>query len=300
MRGTRPKTQSLKRVIPAPKKYVRVVTDSTACLPHTAETGYGPAIVPLTVVTPAGPLMDGSEIAEIESVHRLKAGEPLTTSQPSQEAFAVAFHYGPDVSEIVAILLSSELSGTYAGGIAAARRITVPVTVIDSRTTAMGLGFAALEAGKCAAAGQSAAHVADRAREVAASAQVRFLVDSLSHLKRGGRISAGTAAIGSALGVRPLLEMRDGRIELAQKVRTRNAAVDRLAALAIADASTMEQPAVAVHYFGATDRLDRLVSKLETALGTAPLVSELSAVLGSHVGPGALATVVTDLKNHTH
>jgi len=280
------------------RKFVRVVTDSTACLPHTPETGYGPAIVPLTVVTPSGALLDGSEIAERESVHRLKAGEPLTTSQPSQEVFSVVFHTAPDVSDIVAILLSAELSGTYAGAIAAARRITVPVTAIDSRTTAMGLGFAALAAGACAAAGQPAEHVADRAREVAGSARVRFLVDSLSHLKRGGRISAGTAAIGSALGVRPILEVKDGRIELAQRVRTRNAALDRLVTLAAADVRTMAQPVVAVHYFGATDRLDRLVSKLESTLGITPLVSELSAVLGSHVGPGALATVTADLGNH--
>jgi DegV family protein with EDD domain len=296
----RPKTQSIQRVIPTPKKYVRVVTDSTACLPHTAESGYGPVVVPLTVVTPHGPMFDGSEIAVEESIHRLHDGEPLSTSQPSPEAFATAFHFGPDISDIVAILLSSELSGTYAGGIAAARRITIPVTVIDSHTTAMGLGFAALEAGKCAAAGESAAHVAERARSVAATAHVRFLVDSLAHLKRGGRISAGTAAIGSALGVRPILEMHDGKIELAQKVRTRNAAVDRLAALAVSDAASMERPAVAVHHFGAADRLSRLVSKIEAGLGQHPLVSELSAVLGSHVGPGALATVVVDLGNHSH
>jgi len=300
VRGILPKTQAIQRVVPAPKKYVRVVTDSTACIPHTAETGYGPAIVPLTVITPHGPLFDGSEIAVEESIDRLKQGEALSTSQPSPEAFAVAFHFAADVSAIVAILLSSELSGTYAGGVAASRRITIPVTVIDSRTTAMGLGYAALEAGECAAAGRSAEHVADRAREVAATAKVRFLVDSLQHLRRGGRISPGTAAIGSALGVRPILEMHDGRIELAQKVRTRNAAIDRLVSLAVHDAETMTRPAIAVHHFGASDRLDKLVSKLEAAFGKPPLVSELSAVLGSHVGPGALATVVVDLGHHVH
>jgi len=94
--------------------------------------------------------------------------------------------------------------------------------------------------------------------------------------------------------------MRDGRIELTQKVRTRNAAVDRLVSLAVDDADTMTQPVVAVHHFGAADRLDKLVSKLEVAFGKPPLVSELSAVLGSHVGPGALATVVVDVGHHTH
>lgn len=295
-------TRKIKTVTPGAtrRKFVRVVTDSTASLPHTSPSGYGPAIVPLTVITPSGPRFDGSEIAEVESVHALKAGDALTTSQPSPEAFAVAYHYAADISDIVSIHLSAELSGTYAGAIAAARRITIPVTVIDSRTTAMGLGFAALAAGECAAAGQSVAHVADRARSVAASAQVWFLVDSLSHLKRGGRITAGTAAIGSALGVRPILTMREGRIELAQRVRTRNAALDRLVALAVAAAGQMSEPAVAVHHFGAADRVDKLVTKVEGALGVHPLVSELSAVLGAHVGPGALAIVVAELGNHQH
>jgi len=280
------------------RKFVRVVTDSTACLPHTAESGYGPVVVPLTVTTAHRSFIDGSEIAAHEAIQHLKDGEPLTTSQPSPEAFSVAYHYGPDISEIVAVLLSSDLSGTFASAIAAGRRINIPVRAVDSRTTAMGLGFAALAAGKCAVAGQSAEHVADRAREVAAGARVRFLVDSLMHLKRGGRISAGTAAIGSALGVRPILEMKDGRIELAQRVRTRNAALDRLVALSVADAGTMLEPQLAVHHFGSADRLDKLVSKLEAALGQKPVVSELSAVLGSHVGPGALAVVVAELGNH--
>lgn len=279
---------------PVAATLVRVVTDSTASLPKIATTGHGPVIVPLSVYTPDGPALEGSHISAHHVGELLRKGEHFSTSQPSPEAFSVAFHVTPDVGAIVAIFLSGSLSGTYQSAVQSSKRAIVPVTVIDSRTTAMGLGFAALAAAETAATGQDAEYVADRARAVAASAKVRFLVDSLKHLKGGGRISTGTAAFGTALGVRPILEMRDGRVELAARVRAKSGAVEKLVALTIADAQAMAKPVFAVHHLDAPDRGEKLAARLRAAGADDVLISPLSAVLGAHVGPGAVATVVAD------
>lgn len=293
--------RKLSKAPPAtPATGVRVVTDSTASLPAVARTGYGPFVVPLSVFTHDGPALEGSQISTARVGELLRKGEHFSTSQPSPEAFAVAYSVTPDIGAIVSIHLSGSLSGTYQAAVQAGKRTIVPVTVIDSRTTAMGLGFAALAAAECAAAQQTAEHVAARAREVAASAQVRFLVDSLSYLRSGGRISAGTATFGTALGVRPILDIRDGRIELAARVRSKSAAVDRLVALTVADGKQMATPVYAAHYLDAPERGAKLAARLTAAGAKDVLISPLSAVLGAHVGPGAVATVVADWGEHHH
>lgn len=141
------------------------------------------------------------------------------------------------------------------------------------------------------------AAVAERARSVAASASAWFLVDSLDHLRRGGRLSATAAALGTVLGLRPILALRGGRIEVAEKVRTRRAARDRLEAIVVADVRRRGPSRVAVHHLGQPDVADGVARQLEGWLGElVPHVEvcEVSAVIGAHVGPGLLAIVVAD------
>jgi fatty acid-binding protein DegV len=141
------------------------------------------------------------------------------------------------------------------------------------------------------------AAVAERARAVASSANAWFLVDSLDHLRRGGRLTATAAAFGTVFGLRPILALRGGRIEVAEKVRTRRAARDRLEAIAAADVRRRGPSRVAVHHLGQAEMADGVARQLEARLGDlAPHVDvrEVSAVIGAHVGPGLLAIVVAD------
>lgn len=281
---------------------VRVVTDSTACLPPAAPGTAAPVVVPLRVLAPDGEHREGVDLAPAAVAERIEAGERLTTSQPPPEDLAAAYRDAvrSGARAVVAVHLSGALSGTVDAAARAGQRAMVPVRVVDSRTVAMGLGFAAQAAAACAAAGADAAHVADRAAQVAGSSRTLFLVDSLDHLRRGGRLSAGAAALGTALGVRPLLEIRDGRIHTVQRVRTRAAALDRLVALAVGHAGTCAAPVVAVHHLGAEDRAGVVAQRLAEELGVTPVVTPVSAVLGAHAGPGALAVVVADLGGHAH
>ncbi|MTG89558.1 DegV family EDD domain-containing protein [Cellulosimicrobium sp. BIT-GX5] len=274
---------------------VHVVTDSTASLPPgTAERLRS---VPLHVVVDGEPHLENVGLTAEDVAAHLQAGHRVTTSQPTPRAFGEAYAAAAAAGarEIVSVHLSGELSGTVHAAALAASDAPVPVRVVDSRTVAMGLGFAARAAADAAAAGAPTDVVARRAIEVADASRAVFLVDSLDHLRRGGRLSAAAAALGTVLGVRPLLAVREGRIEVVQKVRTRTAAVERLTTVAVDSAGRRTRPALAVHHVGDDDGAHRLAAELTDRTGLDAVVTPVSAVLGAHVGPGVLAVVVADL-----
>jgi DegV family protein with EDD domain len=281
---------------------VRVVTDSTACLPDDAARAAGVVVVPLRVLAGEEVRREGIDVGPDEVARMISAGERLTTSQPPPvdllDAYRAAAAAG--ARAVVSVHLSGELSGTVGAAEHAGQRAMLPVRVVDTRTVAMALGFAAIQAARCAAAGYDAAHVAGRALQVARSSETVFLVDSLDHLRRGGRLSAPAAALGTALGVRPILGVRDGAIELLQRVRTRAAATERLVERAVRHAQGLERPGVAVHHLGAPDRAEAVATTLGMRLGVDVVVTPVSAVLGAHAGPGALAVSVAELGAHEH
>ncbi len=285
---------------------VRVVTDSTACLPATDVepdgAAAGPVVVPLRVITPDGELREGVDITPEQVAARISAGQRLTTSQPPPEDLAEAYRRlaADGAHAIVSVHLSGEISGTVSAAAHAGQRAMLPVRTVDSRSAAMALGFAAQAAAECAAAGADADHVAARAGEVAASSKVFFLVDSLDHLRRGGRLSAGAAALGTALGVRPILTFDAGEVTLVQRVRTRAAAMARMIALAAEHAQGMERVGLAVHHLGARELGVAAARTLGERLRAPVTVTPVSAVLGAHAGPGSVAVVVAELGGHSH
>jgi DegV family protein with EDD domain len=135
---------------------------------------------------------------------------------------------------------------------------------------------------------------------VAGGSRCLFLVDSLDHLRWGGRLSAGAAALGSALGVRPILDIVDGSVSLAGRVRTRAAAFERLISMAATRAAAMERPHIAVHHLGAPDRAAHAAELLAEVVPDPVVITPVSAVLGAHAGPRVLAIALADLGNHGH
>ncbi|WP_460886758.1 DegV family protein [Promicromonospora xylanilytica] len=284
---------------PAPQE-VRVVTDSTACLP--AGLPGGLVVVPLRVLVGDDAYTEGEDVSPERIAELVAGGARVTTSQPPPEAFAAVYRgLGEEgARSVVSVHLSGALSGTVGSAGTAAARSPLQVRAVDSRTGAAGLGFAARAAAECAAAGADAAHVAARAIEVARTANAVFVVDTLEHLRRGGRLSGPAAALGTVLGVKPILRLSDGAVELSQRVRTRAVGAERLLEQAAAFVAEAERPVVAVHHFGAYDRALALAGRLHTRTRAEVEVTPLSAVLGVHVGPGTLAVVVADLGAHSH
>src|SRR4051794_28310195 len=223
-------------------------------------------------------------------------GQSVSTSRPTPGDFLAAYRKALDegAERLVSIHLSSELSGTVdAARLAASQVGEHIVTVVDTRSAAMGAGFAVLAAARSAAAGAGAAAVARTARETADATRTFFVVDTLEHLRRGGRIGAAAAVLGSALAVKPVLHVEDGRVVPLEKVRTSARALNRLVQLAV-EAAGEREVLVAVHHLAAADRADRLAADLRDRLPQMRelYVSELGAAIGAHVGPGAVGIVV--------
>ena len=167
------------------------------------------------------------------------------------------------------------------------------MTVVDSRSAAMGNGFAVLAAARAAARGEDMAAVAAAARDTAAATRTLFVVDTLEHLRRGGRIGHAASMIGTALSVKPVLHVADGRVVPLEKVRTTARALVRLVQRGV-EAAAGRPVMVAVHHLAAPERAEKLAADLQTRLpGLRELyVSELGAAIGAHVGPGAVGLVV--------
>jgi DegV family protein with EDD domain len=276
---------------------VAVVTDSTAYLPPELVAAYDIEVVPLYVVLAGRSGKEGTEISPDEVARALNTrGQTVSTSRPTPGDFVAAYRRRLDAGadRLVSIHLSAELSSTSdAARLAAGQVGEHIVTVVDSRAAAMGLGFAVLAAALAAAGGADAETVAAAARDTAARTCTFFVVDTLEHLRRGGRIGSAAAVLGSALAVKPVLHMEHGRVVPLEKVRTAARAQNRLVQRAV-EAAGGRPVSLAVHHLAAADRAERLAAELRERLpGLVELhVSELGAAIGAHVGPGAVGIVV--------
>lgn len=276
-----------------------VVTDSTASLPPALVESTGIVVVPLHVVVDDVDHLEGVDLTTGGLVDALRAGARVTTSQPGPEVFARTYARlaSRGVREIVSVHLSGELSGTVTSAQTAAQTAAVPVSVVDSRTVGMALGLGALAAVDVVRGGGTGTDAARAAAARAAGAEVLFAVDSLEHLRRGGRLGPVAAALGTVLGLRPVLGVREGRLELVEKVRTAGRARTRVGDRTVAEARRRRRCDVAVHHLGDPDAAHALAERLRADSGPGLRdvhVVELSAVLGAHTGPGVVATVVAD------
>ncbi|MET7755544.1 DegV family protein [Streptomyces sp. NPDC005389] len=277
-------------------RHVAIVTDSTAYLPHQTRERHAITTVPLTVVIGDRALEEGTEVSAKALVDALQKKRAVTTSRPSPEVFAEAYRVAAEAGAkgVVSLHLSAEVSGTYDAAVLAAKDAPLPVRVVDTRMMGMALGFCAVAAAEVAEAGGSLDEAVAAAEKRAAGTSAFFYVDTLDYLRRGGRIGAAQALLGSALAVKPLLELDGGRIELREKVRTASKAIARLEEIAVERAGSGPVD-VAVHHLSASERAAALADRLkERVPGVAELhVSEVGAVIGAHTGPGLLAVVVS-------
>ncbi|MFB7515110.1 DegV family protein [Streptomyces sp. NPDC056144] len=277
-------------------RHVAIVTDSTAYLPRQTRERHAITTVPLTVVIGDRALEEGTEISARSLAEALQKRRPVTTSRPSPEIFAEAYREAAEAGArgIVSLHLSAEVSGTYDAAVLAAKDAPVPVRVVDTRMMGMALGFCAVAAAEVAEAGGSLDEAVAAAEKRVAGTSAYFYVDTLDYLRRGGRIGTAQALLGSALAVKPLLELDGGRIELREKVRTASKAIARLEEIAVERAGSGAVD-IAVHHLCAPERADALADRLKERIpGIGELqVSEVGAVIGAHTGPGLLAVVVS-------
>jgi DegV family protein with EDD domain len=274
---------------------VVVVTDSTACLPAEIVPP-GLRTVPLSVQVGDRDGLDTDFRAE-DIAAALRAHQRVMTSRPTPSAFEAVYReaFAAGAQRVVSVHLSAELSGTWDSARLAAQEFEYgAVRVVDSRSTGMGLGFAGRAAARAAADGANSGAVQDAAVAAVDRTFCFFYVDTLEFLRRGGRISTAQAMLGTALSVKPLLHVLDGRIVPLEKVRTSSKAIARLLDLTAEVAATRPVD-VAVQHLAAPQRADEIAACLRERLPALDrlVISEVGAVVGAHTGPGTVGVVVS-------
>ncbi|OBK19487.1 DegV family protein [Mycobacterium asiaticum] len=267
---------------------VQVVSDSSSRLPAELRDRWGIREVPLHILLDDADLRDG--VDEIpEDIHKrhatTAAATPADLSAVYQQALADS-----DGDGVVAVHISSGLSGTYRLAERVAQDLGSAVRVVDSKSTAMGTGFAAVTAAEAAASGADLDAVCKAATDAVDRTHAYMIVHRLDNLRRSGRIGGAKAWLGTALALKPLLHIEDGKLVLAQRVRTAKGAVAALIDQ-ICEVVGERSAALAAHHVGNPDGALELATELAERLPEcAPaIVSPLGPVLAVHVGSGALA-----------
>jgi len=272
-------------------KKILVVTDSSASLPVGLVNDLDIRVIPLWLIWDEECFLDGVDIDPQTFYQRLRKAKTLPSStQPSAMEFRKFFEdMAGDCSGIVCVLASSKISGTVDSAVAAQEFSPVPVKVVDSEFSAMGQGLIAVQAARAAAAGAPLAEVAVLAESSRDRTNLLFVVDTLEYLHKGGRIGGAKRLLGTALDIKPILHFDEGTIQPLSQSRTKKKAIAELLDIAEQrlDGSVMEEAAI-VH----VDSLDEANQLKEVVINrfnpTDVHISDVSPVVGTHVGPGAL------------
>jgi DegV family protein with EDD domain len=265
---------------------VRVVTDSACHLPDDLIENLGIAVVPLTIRFGREELVDRKELSTDEFWRRLEGSEVLPeTSAPSAGVFEETFRRLADdgATGIVCINLSSKLSATMQAAQVAAQSVqdACPVEVIDSLLVSMGLGNLCIAAAERAAEGDSLESIVANVMDRRNRTKLFGTLDTLEYLKKGGRVGNARALLGSMLAIKPVVEVRDGEVAEAGKVRTRSKAlrllVDRVKEGPVENLAVLE---------GNAPDLDELLTLLEPLSPRDEIVvGQIGPVIGTHAGP---------------
>ncbi len=274
---------------------VAIVTDSTTAIPAALIRGLPIHIIPLQVIWGEETYRDSIDIQPTQFYERLATAKVMpSTSQPSPAAFIKVYQELLEQDyDILSVHISSKISGTCDSALQA--QASFPgknITVFDSLSTSMPMGFQVLTAARAAVQGatlQECAHLAEQARN---NSGIFFSLNTLEFLHRGGRIGGAAAFLGTVLNLKPILELRDGRIEAVERVRTMAKSVDRLIELFEAAIGKRTPIRIAAVHSNEHAAANLLLERVRAHFGVSEVadavVADVSPVIGTHAGPGAL------------
>jgi len=274
---------------------VAVVTDSTATIPAPLLRNLPISICPLQVLWGQAIYLDGVDIQPEEFYTRLTTAKIMpTTSQVTPTMFENTYRQLAEAGfDIISIHISSKLSGTLDSAWQAKKALpSAHIEVYDSEFAAMAMGWQVLAVARAAAEGASLAECKSLVEQAKAHCGVLFLLDTLEYLKRGGRIGGAAAFFGQAFNIKPILELRDGAIEPADKVRTSIKAQEKM--LDILEQRIGKQTPIRLSslHANAAPQANSILERARERFGIADVsetnISLVSPVLGVHTGPGVL------------
>lgn len=278
---------------------IHLVTDSTAYLPADVKAKYGVHTISLKINV-GGETYDEEGGITMDAFYRLLADVATTptTSQPSAGEFLAL--YGAlvedEADEVISIHISEGLSGTVPNALAAVQQVAPDrITVIDSRTSSIGLIIMVIAAGEAIAAGKSRPEVVSILERMIEESAAFFMVENLAYLHKGGRINTASRFLGTLLNIKPILYMKDGKIEALDKARTSKRA--RLRVLdEITRAMGTHKVRASVAHIQAPEAAEEMAAEVRKRLDCKSLyISEVGPAIGSHVGPGFLGIAACPL-----
>jgi DegV family protein with EDD domain len=269
-----------------------IVTDSTAYIPKELKEKYNIHMIPLSVNFGVESYREEVDITADQFFEEIKSKSELpTTSQPPVGEFVELFEkLGQEHDAVISIHLSSRISGTYQGAVAAGEMVeNVKVFTFDSEISCMVQGFYALEAAELAQEGKTAEEIMSRLDEMKTTMKAYFMVDDLTNLQRGGRLSGAQAFVGSLLQVKPILHFENKVIVPFEKIRTRKKALKRLFELFDEVASSNEPMRAVLIHANRPEEAEELKAELAQKYPNVEfLISYFGPVIGTHLGEGAI------------
>lgn len=271
---------------------IAIITDSTVNLPENFLRQYPITVLPQVLIWSGETYEDGVDIRPGEFYERLKNSKQMpSTSQVTPQSFLGAYQKLLEEGyEILAILISQGLSGTITSAIQAKEAFPdAPIEIVDSQTTSLAMGFQVLSAAEMTRQGvglQEMKRMAEKARD---QVGVIFAVDTLEFLHRGGRIGGGSRFLGTALNIKPILEVTGGRVEAVERVRTRTKSLARLVEL-VEERIGSKKPVrlAALHANARDEALEALAQASNRIESIQTILAEVSPVIGTHTGPGTV------------
>ena len=273
---------------------VAIVTDSTAYIPDDLLKQYSIAVAPQILIWGDETFQDGVDILPDEFYRRLRTAKVMpTTSQVAIVTVKAIFESLLETGcDVLGIFISDKLSGTMQSAIQARAMLPTAaskIVLVDSNSTAMAMGFHVLAAARLAQAGAGLQECQKLAEEAQKHTGVYFVVDTLEFLHRGGRIGGAQAMLGSALNLKPLLELRDGRIESVEKVRTKGKAIARMIELVVEKTAGRTPIRLAtLHANAEAEARSALAAAAARLDPVEQILASVSPAIGTHSGPGTV------------
>ncbi len=278
---------------------VAIVTDSTANLTPEWVQARGVTVVPLYVLFGDESYQDGVDLTAREFYQKMATSPVLpTTSQPSSGLFVEAFErlFKDGYDEILAVLMSSRISGTYQSAMAAREMVGGSITCIDSRMTEFALGIQVMEAARLLDEGVSIKDVITHLETVRDHTTAVIVVEDLVHVRRSGRIGGAAAALGSLLQLKPIITLQDGLVEVREKVRTTKKAHEAILSYLFADAEHAALGEVAVIHTGALHLAEPFRDRILERFPSVNLrVMDIGPIIGVHAGPNSVGLIYRTL-----
>ena len=273
---------------------IAIVTDSTACIPHDLTRKHNITVAPQVLIWGEETLLDGVDIKPQEFYTRIKTAKVMPTT--SQVSLTMMQNIFTDLIEkdfdVIGVFISSKLSGTIQSALQTKEMMGSAgekVTAVDSKASAMALGFQALAVARAVEAGASLKDCIALAQKAQEHMGVFFAVDTLEFLHRGGRIGGAQRFFGSALGLKPILGLNDGRIDGVERIRTKRKAHTRILELVAEQVKGKSNVRVACFHANAAEDAKALLAKAqEKTNAMESILTELSPAVGNHTGPGTV------------